>query len=264
MSKIDQSDNSETESEPNSIETRTLRLISLTDVIRKEMEANDDLNASSTFKRDLQNSIKELIDSYMKERKFSETFIKREDVKQYLLESSPLDNNTSNDKDSESSTSGDDNADEIVVEVGTESQIDDYDQYQKLEKRLTSVEHKLNKIYKILTVKGTTTQAKEKLDTLLNSSLEKEKESAEKESKRNYYEEMFYERRENIMNTEFYKKSEETLKLNKRPAGTQFVPPPSIADMFPMASERLLNRPKFVKGVLRKDIKESSFMNQKS
>lgn len=256
MHKIDQIDNSDTEPESNptnSIEGRTLRLISLTDIIRKEMEANDDLNASLTLKKDLESAIKELTESYLKEKKFSETFIKREDFQQYL-QNSP----SGKVKESDLSTSSDENTNEIVVEVGTSSDDDD-GKFQKLEKRLTVVEDKLNKIYHILTSKNTGTHIEEKCDSSTKSS----KNFDNKESKRNIYDEMFYEWRENTMNSKFYKKSEETLKLNKRPAGNQFVPPPSIADMFPLSSERQLNRPMFIKAVLRKDIKESRFMNQK-
>lgn len=258
MSKIDQSVNSDTESEPStnsSLENRTLRLISLTDVIRKEMEANDNLNNALTLKADIQSAVKELAEAYLKDQKFSETFIKRKDVQQYLQSPSVNIVEVGNDNDLDSNTSSDEVTNEIVVEVGRKCEDDG--KYNKLDKRLTLVEHQLNKIYKILTADEPQKSEEDEQDTL-----NKELQDVKKEDYvTNKYDGMFYEWRENNMNRKFYKKSEETLKLNKKPAGTQFIPPPSIADMFPLSSQRQLNRPMFIKAVLRKDIKESRFMN---
>lgn len=267
MNTIDQSVNSDLESSEtnttSSVERRALRLISLTDVIRRDMEACDDSSSSKSLKN-IKTAIEELTETYLKERKFSETFIKRQDAEQYLENWSSI--NTVSDeksveKEAESSRESlDATTNEIVVELnGTDENV----KYESIEKRLTLVEHKLNKIFKILTAGRKPKSKKEKTEETCCKTSSKDDRNKSDDAKRNIYDEMFYEWRENSMNSNFYKKSEETLKLNKKPVGNQFVPPPSIADMFPLSSERQLNRPMFIKAVLRKDIKESGLLNKK-
>lgn len=255
-----------------SLQKRTLRLISLTDIIRKEMESsnnNDVVTNESTesvsLKNDLREVIQELTETYLKERRFSETYIKRQDIQQYLENWSSLDTvhetpTVDDKKESETSESSSNDGNdakeyqEMLIEVNRD---DGERKYNKIDKRLNMVEQKLNRIYKILTGKRSKSKKNRQKQKASSDSVQEEEEikiSEESlEAKANIYDEMFYEWRENAMNAGFYAKSQETLQLNKKPAGSQFVPPPSIADMFPM-SQQQLNRPMFVKAVWMNEV----------
>lgn len=278
---MNKSDSSNTDSIIESIlrsqstKKRILRLISLTDIIKEDMDANKDLVASDdteslALKNEFQDIIKQLTETYLKEQRFSETFIKRQDIEQYLQQWSSLETmNTTNESDdktsesnsSECSESADKEECQLVLEVNRTS--DELStMYHKIDKRLNAVEHKLNKMYKILTSckKPKIKKSKLKVDSLKSLHKNTQDVKDDLEENRNIYDEMFYEWRENNMNASFYKKSEETLKLNKKPAGSQFVPPPSIADMFPLSSQRQMNRPMFIKAIVRKDIKDTGLI----
>lgn len=276
MSSPDLSQNSDHIGISFSKEKRTLRLISLTDIIKKEMEASNELNIvesfeSLTMKKDLlRDAIKELTESYLNERRFSETFIKRQDIQQYLQHWNSLDtlkDNTENAVDkkhsdsSESIETVDNVCQEMVIEVNKVND-ENRKKYSNIDKRLNIVEHKINRIYKLLTFAKKSKSKKPKMKQEITvQSFPKENQDLNEsvDLKHIVYDDMYYEYRENIMNSEYYPKSDDTLKLNRKPTETQFHPPPNIGDMFRISSQRQLNRPVFIKAVLRKDCKKNQF-----